>query len=376
MQSGSFSIYSVYGGKTYIRTINLPQLLDNSPGLFYPILSETTPFIENNIAFSNRDYFSILDINCNDVSYPVSDCWTYSITNGNISPSTTINYLTCNNQSASVVVANGASTTICAKYESIVLPSLAAGSNLTIDIITPCYNPLPLPSGSIPVSQSIWSAIDLAYSNYSTASYIISDLSGNNNYLSNSTSSWNLITTSSVSGSIFENTKLSPSGALRWPTGFPASSYSLLLAWKPITAPYQPYEFLPPLIANSDNSGNDHFGMFGSLDNNIYAGDSFQGDYEQCGTNGATLNNWHISQISVNNTTLSSSYCIDGITGSMGPTGLGETVDWRLFGGFINNREAWYTGSIQFQIAAIYSGSLSNDQMVTNWNALKGRYGY
>jgi hypothetical protein len=33
------------------------------------------------------------------------------------------------------------------------------------------------------------------------------------------------------------------------------------------------------------------------------------------------------------------------------------------------------SGSFQWQVAAIYSGSLSFDQMVTNWNGLKGRYG-
>jgi hypothetical protein len=370
MMSGSFSINTSLYGKPIIRDVVIPVQLNNSPGLRYEMLSETTPYIQYTTPITTNRYLGWnYGPEGGAIQNVSSSNWNYSIYNPDAS-SYTINYVNCSNVSASIVVGSGATERFCARYNSIVFPSLPVDGDLSITLDTPAdISPVPLPSGSIPVSQSIWSAIDLAYSNYSTASYIISDLSGNQHDLNQTTSSWNFTTTSSVSGSIFDtqNTIIQP---FTWDDAFPVpAAYTFLVAWRSSFINPSDYKF--PILGRGDETE-----MYG-FENNIYDLSNLPSSTpNQCGTNGATLNTWHITQISVNNVNRSGSFCIDGITGSMvNPAGFGNTFIPILFG---QNRVfgGTLTGSFQWQVAAMYTGSLSNDQMVTNWNALKGRYGY
>jgi hypothetical protein len=300
----------------------------------------------------------------------------------------TLSYLDCNNQSASVTcIGTDTLQNICAKANSLQFEN-AIGANYVINSISygNCGpSAIPLPSGSLVVSQSLWSAIDLAYSNYDTQTATISDLSGLQNNLStiNGFTSWSLATTSSASGSILQTTSGYPA-AIQWSSVYGYNNYSLLFSWR--ATDYFPNADRPlPLITNSDNLGNDVFGLFGKVKDLAYTNqligyDGFNSAIPTGsnvgGDTGGTLNQWHVSQYAINPTSGTGSYCIDGITGSFVGVFLPEAVQWRVLGPFINGFEARYSGSVQWQVAAIYTGSLSNDQMVQNWNSIKGRYGY
>lgn len=295
-------------------------------------------------------------------------------------------YLDCNNQSASITF-DGSLQHVCAKANSIKFEN-AVGATYVMNSIGygSCGEVgIPLPSGSLAVSQSLWSAIDLAYSNYDTQTAIISDLSGLNHTLNNNNgfTYWSLSTTSSASGSIFQTTSGYPA-AIQWSSVYGYNNYSLLFSWR--ATDYFPNADRPlPLITNSDNTGNDVFGLFGKVKDLAYTNQLIGYDIFNAaiptgsnvgGDTGGTLNQWHVSQYAINPTSGTGSYCIDGITGSFVGVFLPEAVQWRVLGPFINGFEARYSGSVQWQVAAIYTGSLSNDQMVQNWNAIKGRYGY
>jgi hypothetical protein len=309
-------------------------------------------------------------------------CYYYSFEG---SAGRTLSYLDCNNQSASVTCI-GSEQFICAKANSLQFEN-AVGAVYNIGSVGygGCGQSIPLPSGSLAVSQSLWSAIDLAYSNYDTQTAIISDLSGLQNNLStiNGFTSWSLATTSSASGSILQTTSGYPA-AIPWPNIYSYNNYSLLFSWR--ATDYFPNSDRPlPLITNSDNTGNDVFGLFGKVKDVTYTNqligyDGFNSAIPTGsnvgGDTGGTLNQWHVSQYAINSTSGTGSYCIDGITGSFVGVFLPEAVQWRVFGPFINGFEARYSGSVQWQAAAIYTGSLSNDQMLQNWNSIKGRYGY
>lgn len=138
LQTGSFSINTSINNKPIISNFSLPAL-NNSPGLRIQLLSETTPFIVHNIPFvAGRDYFPVFSILTATTLYQSSSCWEYEISNVNTSPSLTFNYLDCNNVSSSIVVNSGSISTICAKYNSIVIPTLSAGKDLVIRIGEAC----------------------------------------------------------------------------------------------------------------------------------------------------------------------------------------------------------------------------------------------
>ena len=386
MMSGSFSVNTSLYGKPIIRDVVIPLKLNNSPGLVYEMLSETTPYIQYTTPIANRQYlgwnYSPTPGGTQTVS---SSCWNYSIYNPDV-PSVTINYVDCNNTSASIIVGSGLTETVCARYNSIVFPSLPAGADLVIELASTCFVSTPLPSGSIPVSQSIASAIDLNYSTYSTASLQISDLSGNNNYFSNqSYTSWSLATTSSVSGNIFKSQNTASAALINIVNNsiIDSGKTTLLFSWYANdmedlnNTPGFPVSQAPLMFNPDIDPGNNEFGFFGNGQTGVVSGSY---GFVAGGPNTATfieptlLGKWHISQISYDNTTLSGSYCFDGTTGSYGVTYTAGGLPIQIFGQSL--QASTFRGDVQWQIAAVYTSSLSTDQMVTNWNSLKGRYGY
>lgn len=93
--------------------------------------------------------------------------------------------------------------------------------------------------------------------------------------------------------------------------------------------------------------------------------------------NSGTGSNWHVSQFSFNDTTNEVVWCMDGTTGSFTLASATSTgiVSPRWNNGGNNTGFDPYLGSgSMVQVMAVYTGSLTADQMVQNWNSLKGRY--
>ena len=94
-------------------------------------------------------------------------------------------------------------------------------------------------------------------------------------------------------------------------------------------------------------------------------------------TNSATSGSWHISQFSFTDSTNLWSYCFDGITGSFtlpATVSTGTiTPKWNYDNSGLSNR--YLNSGSMMQVMALYTGSLSNDQMLQNYNGLKARYG-
>ena len=138
MMSGSFSINTRLYNKPIVRNVVIPVQLNNSPGLRYEMLSETTPYIQFTTPIANRRYlgWNYAPTPTGGIQTVSSSCWNYSIYNPDV-PSVTINYVDCSNVSASIIVANEETQTISAKYNSIVFPSLPAGGDLDIVLVSP-----------------------------------------------------------------------------------------------------------------------------------------------------------------------------------------------------------------------------------------------
>ena len=88
----------------------------------------------------------------------------------------------------------------------------------------------------------------------------------------------------------------------------------------------------------------------------------------------ASESDWHISQVSWNDGTNIISYCLDGITGSFsGSSGTGTTTQFEIFPSTLANGVSVGSGSA-WQVAAIYTSSLSTNDMLTNYNSIASRY--
>jgi hypothetical protein len=99
-------------------------------------------------------------------------------------------------------------------------------------------------------------------------------------------------------------------------------------------------------------------------------------------TIGTPVNNsWQVYQVSYNSITDVVNYAVNDITGTYSPGAFdfnNRNFQFNIFGGtgdFGSGVGGYGSGSMM-QVAAIYTGSLSGDQMIQNWNSIKGRYGY
>jgi hypothetical protein len=84
---------------------------------------------------------------------------------------------------------------------------------------------------------------------------------------------------------------------------------------------------------------------------------------------------WHISQFSFNDSTNNVNYCFDGSTGSftlVTSVDGGITPKWNYNSSFTSR----YMGSgSMMQVMAIYTGSLTTNELLANHNSIKDRYG-
>lgn len=229
-------------------------------------------------------------------------------------------------------------------------------------------------SGSVSVSQSLAALYDIQYTqSYSGTGNTIYDLSGvGNNATIANTSYW------------YYNT--SPLNTLMKNTGgdntqidiseIAGTNYTLLLSWYGKNPTYSTYGSDAPLLYDRDQDpGNNQYGMT-ALSNSVAATTS-NGDIplNLNVTSSATLDAWHISQISLNQTTGTGSYCLDGITGSYTGSSAASALQFSILSNRLGDSVSGFGSGSMFQVAAVYTSSLSTSQMLSNYNVLKDRYG-
>lgn len=225
------------------------------------------------------------------------------------------------------------------------------------------------------VSSSLYAYYDVAFTqSYSQSGQgTIFDLSPN---AKNGTVSanWNY-NSSSVSGSFLRLATSANTNTIAMPSLTLSGSVTFVTAWFLQSATYQfngaeLFVGLDPeaygiFIQNATNGSRAVFGV----------NDQF--DTTSTPTGSASSGSWHISQFSFNDTTNTANWCMDGITGSVTLTAAMTTgtitPKFNFDNGSLPNRYL-NSGSIM-QVMALYTGSLTTQELLDNHNSLKARYG-
>jgi len=230
-------------------------------------------------------------------------------------------------------------------------------------------------SSSIAITSSLITLYDIAYtSSYNGSGTTIYDLSGNtNNGTIANLSYWNYNTSSLVAPTLAKNT-----GGVNTQIDLPeinATNYTLLLSWYGQNRIFNIYGVGAPIFFDKDQDpGNNQYGISSlSNDSAVVAIIDGTNPINLNVTSSATLNKWHISQVSLS-TTGTGSYCLDGITGSYTGSGGGIALQFSILGDTLNQSTVGYGSGSMFQVAAVYTSSLSTSQMLQNWNSMKVRY--
>lgn len=239
--------------------------------------------------------------------------------------------------------------------------------------------PAPPPAGGIQrlaVSSSIWAYYDIAF----TASYSSSgqttvfDLSGNGN--NGSTTGTVNYDTAGISGSVLRLGASSQANRVEMPQVTLGAGQTWVMAWYMQGASFQfgAIEF----FAGREP---DAYGMFAGNEGNGSRVIPVINDVNEFPnftnpTNSATSGSWHISQFSFDDSSNTWRYCFDGITGSFT---LAATVStgtitpkWNYNSGLTDR---YLLSGSMMQVMALYTGSLTTQQMVDNHNSIKARYG-
>jgi hypothetical protein len=241
---------------------------------------------------------------------------------------------------------------------------------------TTCTNCFQIPTGSVAVTSSLVALYDLRYTeSYPGTGSTIYDLSGkNNNATIANLSYWNYNTSSLSTAVLMKNT-----GSTNTQIDIPevaGTNYTLLLSWYGQNRVFDISNQGAPLLFDKDQDpGNNQYGIT-SLSNDSVGAAVYNGTtpINLNVTSSATLNAWHISQISLN-TNGTGSYCLDGITGSYTGSGAYSALQFSILGNVLNQPTAGYGSGSILQVAAVYTSSLSTSEMLSNYNALKNRYG-
>jgi hypothetical protein len=228
-------------------------------------------------------------------------------------------------------------------------------------------------SASVAVSQSLASLYDMQYTqSYSGIGTTVYDISGQNNNATIVSSSYWHYNTSPF------NTLMKNTGGLNTEINIPqigATNYTLLLSWYGKNPIYSDNGIDAPLLYDKDQDpGNNQYGITAftsSVGVAILNGDT---PLNLNVTSSAILDNWHISQISLS-TTGTGSYCLDGITGSYTGSGAFSALQFSIFSNKLGDINCGFGSGSMFQVAAVYTSSLSTSQMLSNYNVLKDRYG-
>lgn len=225
------------------------------------------------------------------------------------------------------------------------------------------------------VSQSIWAYYDIAFTqSYSgSGQSTVFDLSGNNN---NGTVVGTVnYNTAGISGSVLRLGASGQGNRVDMPTITLGVGQTWVMAWYMTSASYQfnATEFFAGrepegygmFAQNGTNSSRTVFGVndvFNTTDTPINSGQS---------------GSWHISQFSFDDASNTANWCMDGTTGSATLTAAVSTgTITPKFNYNVTGLPSRYLNSgSMMQVMALYTGSLTTQQLLDNHNSLKARYG-
>lgn len=232
------------------------------------------------------------------------------------------------------------------------------------------------------VETSLYAYYDVAFTqSYSgSGQTTIFDLSGNGK---NGTvnGSWNY-DSSSVSGSFLRLGTSSNSNTIDMPSLTLSGSVTFVVSWYMNSGSYQ-FDFID-LFGGTDP---EYYGMFigNNAGNSSRVLPSINDVYDiSAATSGiqtgsASSGSWHISQFSfsVTNPNNRWNWCMDGITGSytqVAAISTGTITPKFNFNSATLTSRFLNSGSM-VQVMALYTGSLTTQELLANHNSLKGRYG-
>jgi hypothetical protein len=245
--------------------------------------------------------------------------------------------------------------------------------------------PEPPPEGGITrlaISSSLWAYYDIGFSaSYSSSGQTtVFDLSGNNNHGAIAgTVNYN---DAGISGSVLRLGASSQSNrvdtpSISLPTG---GSITMVISFYIQSAVY--YVGSTELMGGRDGQG-DYYGYYATNDTDW---DSQWAptieNYAQVPipqpVNSAASGSWHIAQFSFNDSTNVWNWCADGVTGSYtAATSFNNAslakISWNNNPAGLPNR--YLNSGSMMQVMAIYTGSLSTQELLDNHNSIKLRYG-
>lgn len=252
---------------------------------------------------------------------------------------------------------------------------------------------LPPSAYTLPVSKSLWSYVDVS----NTASYAsgstMFDLSGNgNNATILSSSLWTYTTSSeylpyielnapTASGTTTNITNIFYSSSTNEASRFTLVAGYYLAGFNDPLSPTTTYGV--PLFADSDNDpGNNFYGIY------LFASASNQGittfvDFGSgtnkisLGANSAASGSWYIVQTSYNKPTNTVRWNINGVSGSVTPTLIQATEAFEFVFAQSNvtaQANDRVGNGLKLSFLAVYTGSLTNAEMQTNYEALAPRF--
>lgn len=227
------------------------------------------------------------------------------------------------------------------------------------------------------VSSSLFAYYDIAF----TASYsgsgqtTVFDLSGNNK--SGSVVGTVNYNTAGISGSVLRLGASGQGNRVEMPSLTLGNQQTWVMAWYMTSGTFQ-FDSIELFVGRDPEA----YGMF--VGNNVNSGavnpiinDESAYPVFPAGLNTAQSGSWHISQFSFTDATNTVNFCMDGTTGSYtiaATVSTGTiTPKWNFDAAGLPNR--FLNSGSMMQVMALYTGSLSNDQMLQNHNSLKARYG-
>jgi hypothetical protein len=244
--------------------------------------------------------------------------------------------------------------------------------------------PAPAPAlARLAISQSLWSYFDFAFTeSYSGSGQVpVYDLSGNNNH---GVVSGSLSYKSITSGSLATTASfcLMQGGAtdlnnVSMPTLTLPNEWSMVCSYYIKDVLYA-FNFTEIFVARQPDP--EAYGILGMNATNSFRAvvannDNF--DTTKLPVNSASGSTWHVTQMSFNDSTNLFTWSTDGVTGSFThPSAISTgivTPRWNN-GGNNTGFDPYLGSGSMVQVMAVYTGSLSTDQMLSNWNSLRGRY--
>ena len=226
------------------------------------------------------------------------------------------------------------------------------------------------------VSQSLWAYYDTAFTtSYSGSGQTgITDLSGNGN---NGSVDASLVWKDILSGSSAPTNSMvifNPDNAgyqINMPS-VPAGSFTMLVSWYGKNFNY--ISQATEVFVGRDPEG---YGIFNLENTYNYRTLNIVNDTYDSLTympvDSGTGSVWHVSAFSYNTSSRNINWCMDGTTGSYTLSSPGALSSFNPI--WNKNSSGRYMGSgSMVQVLAFYTGSLTTDQLLQNYNGLKGRY--